>query len=97
MDYWAMARYDFGLNDEEFLSLTFLQFDLLQKRKEEEDRTAFLQAGIVAAATYNVWRGKGEPLIDPWKFVPGEKPRAQDPMEQAVTLRGFFRKHGKNV
>jgi hypothetical protein len=50
---WAIARYDFGLQEEEVGKLNLREYDALSKRKQAERNDARLNAGIIAAAILN--------------------------------------------
>jgi len=85
-----LARFDLDLSDAEFGRLTLEQFDGLLERKREQDKLAFLQAGIVAASIYNAnpFRGQGAKAVDPLDFVPGyqKQTRQQTVAEQVQAL-----------
>ena len=70
--------------------MTLAQFDALLDRKREQDKLAFLQTGMVAAAIYNAnpFRGQGAKAVDPLDFVPGyqKQNRQQTVDEQVQTL-----------
>ncbi|VVB52227.1 Uncharacterised protein [uncultured archaeon] len=83
--------------------MTSAEFELLLARKRQADRQAYFQAGIVAAAVinYSLARGEDHKLMDPWDFVPGGNPNAEDekvdltkmsPEEQAAYVKGIFSK-----
>jgi hypothetical protein len=50
-----------------------------------------LCAGIVAAATYNVWRGEGSPPITAADFLPDERPEKSEEEIEAAAV-AFFEK-----
>lgn len=68
---WAVARYDFGLSDEEFGKLTPPQFWRLWERRTVNFRRQCYLHGITAAATYNVRRTDWkQDVLSPMDFVP---------------------------
>lgn len=68
---WAVARYDFGLTDEEFGKLTPTQFQLLWERRTANFRRQCYLHGITAAATYNVQRTDWkQETLSPMDFIP---------------------------
>lgn len=68
---WAVARYDFGLTDEEFGELTVPQFWLLWQRQQMTFRRDCYLAGIQASATYNVHRTEQKQRVfTAFDFVP---------------------------
>jgi hypothetical protein len=50
--------YDFGLTEEQFLSLTPVKFRALSKRHEHKNQLQDYRAGVVASLLYNIYRGK---------------------------------------
>ena len=78
---WAVARYDLGLSDREFGELTSVEFEALLDRRTEERNRAQLNAGIVAAAICNAFRGQDSKPVSPIDFVPDYKEKAQRPQQ----------------
>lgn len=58
MDAWAVAIYDFGLTEEQFLDLTPAKFRALGKRHELKNQLEDYRAGVIASLLYNINRGK---------------------------------------
>ena len=57
--------------------------DALLERKSAEQREARICAGIVAAATVNLWRGKDDPPVSAEDFAPDwrDQTEGRDPDE----------------
>jgi hypothetical protein len=69
-----MARYDFGLNDEEFGSLTPGEFNALCKRRNIKIRYERYANAITASAIYNCnCPDRDTPLVTAFDFVRDEK------------------------
>jgi hypothetical protein len=58
LDAWAVAVYDFGLTEEQFLDLTPAKFRALSKRHELKNQLEDYRAGVIASLLYNIHRGK---------------------------------------
>ena len=70
MEFWAIARYDLGLTDDEFWELTPLQFKALRKRQEIEFRHKCFVAAIAAADYRNAHRYEsGDKVWSPLDYV----------------------------
>jgi hypothetical protein len=59
------------LTDDEFGELTPELFDALLKRKEANDKVAFIRTGIIAASIVNHSFSPPEKPVSPMDFVPG--------------------------
>jgi hypothetical protein len=58
LDAWAVAVYDFGLPEEQFLDLTPAKFRALSKRHEHRNQLEDYRAGVIASLLFNIHRGK---------------------------------------
>ena len=93
LDLWAIGRYDLGLSDEDFGSLTPALFEALLIRRTAETKQDYLRSGIVAAAVINSSMAAPKEPVHPIEFVPGEtKPEEPDlttlsPEEQQVSVK----------
>jgi len=68
---WAIARFDLKLTEEEVGQLTFLEYDVLLKRKHMDDDRARLNAGYIYAAIYNTAMGDpNREAVQPTDVVP---------------------------
>jgi hypothetical protein len=84
----AIARYDFGLNDEEFGRLTLPEFhDLWERRRINFRRQIYLH-GLVASAVYNGRRTDWKQhVFSPFDFIPRSAEDTQHD-EIVLALRG---------
>jgi hypothetical protein len=55
---------------------------------------ADIMAGVIAAATVNIWRGKGEEAIQPCEMIGEAKPEPTRE-EMAAGLNGFMNTMGR--
>lgn len=79
---WAIARFDFGLTDDEFGDLTYKLFDALVARKESEEKKQFMRTGMVASAVMNFSMCHPDKHVSMMDFVPGhEEKKDLDKME----------------
>lgn len=72
-----MARFDLGLEDEEFGDLTYRQLDALVERLKERERKEYIRTGIVAAAVINFSYRPPEKPAKILDFVPDMQEEAR--------------------
>jgi len=93
-----VARYDLGLSDDEFGSMTYALLDALVKRKEAQDRNDFLRSGNIAAAVINFSDRAPDRQVSPMDFVPQREEEKVDlrrmtPLEEAeYVMNQLFKK-----
>ena len=86
---WAIARYDFGLTQEEFGRLTPGMFKALLSRKQARFREQLYLAGITASMVWNMTPKKSDKALSPWDFVPDpEAETRRDELKRNVSA--FF-------
>ncbi|MGB8990068.1 MAG: hypothetical protein WCC37_25955 [Candidatus Sulfotelmatobacter sp.] len=87
-----MARYDFGLSDEEFEELTPVEFKGLGTRRVIAIKYQRFAGAQSAAATYNVNRGEESPIITAMDFVRDDEKQAE--MERKRNMRRVLNQLG---
>ena len=71
LDWWAFGRYNLGLSEDEFWSLTLAQFDALTKRYNYEQEWLDYRAALICAVIANVNRNpKKHKAFQPKDFMP---------------------------
>jgi hypothetical protein len=85
---WAIGRYDLHLSDEEFWSLTPLQFHSLVARFDAQCDREFMAAGVVASMVGNCHLAQGADPLTPDMFVPhrGGEDQSNDAEQSAILL-----------
>jgi hypothetical protein len=68
---WAVARYDFGLTNEQFGELTPAMFVALLERRWQEFRRGMYGQAVVAAQNYNLHRPEDAAMLSAMDFIPG--------------------------
>lgn len=83
---WATAIAA-GVPNELFWEITPQELAEILKQKREQERAAYLRAGLVAATIVNVNRKRGSRMVQPSDFI-RELPRDEDFMdvEEAVAM-----------
>ena len=69
---WAVARYDLGLSEQEFYSITPRQLDALAKRKEYETRHTELLFAQLTSYLINFSTVRPKEPVKPADFMPSE-------------------------
>jgi hypothetical protein len=65
-----MGRYDLGLTDREFWTLTLRDFDALVDRREASLRFENLRSAVICCVVANLFRGKNSRPYKPGDFLP---------------------------
>lgn len=96
-----MARYDFGLSQEEFGKLTPGMFAALLKRKAVEFNTQLYLAGLTASMIFNRSRTKDtDPILTAFDFVPetnGEDPKVAQLKQNLLSLFSMLRRGEQDI
>lgn len=89
---WSIARYDLGLSDVEFYSLTPRQFDALVKRRERDVVTTEFLFAQLTAAVVNFSTCRPKETVHPRDFMPSEFGKQTQPAKR-VRMTKKVRKH----
>jgi len=95
---WAIARYDFGLPEDEIGRLNFLEFDALMRRKGMADDRLRLNAGFIYAAINNTAQGDpNRKAVQPADIVPSMHPEETPTYNLREMAPELQSKHVHNV
>jgi hypothetical protein len=61
-----------GIPHELFWELSIPEVEAVIEQRVAEQRAQTLRAGLIAATILNVHRSKGQPLVQPHDFLPGQ-------------------------
>lgn len=84
---WAIARFDFGIEEREIGRLTLGEFDALRKRHTERDHRAQILAGIIASTVWNArpFQKEGTEPASVLDFCPDlREPKAAQTEEEMI-------------
>lgn len=81
MEYWAIARYDLGLTDEDWLEMTPRQLMAIWRRRMNDAQSTELMFSRLTAAVYNTGFARPEHPFESTAFMlhPFPKPKAETP------------------
>ena len=87
---WAFGRYDLGLTEEEFWSLTPREFVALKERHEEAQEWEDYRAGVVACTIVNMLKAKSSKTYKPEDFMPTRRRKKQTPEEMLAVVENYM-------
>jgi len=91
---WAFGRYDLGLSEEEFWSLTLREYSALADRFKDAQKWLDYRTALICSTIYNMLRGSQKALM-PEYFMPGSKKRErQTPEQMLVTMNVYAAAYG---
>ena len=95
---WSVGRIDLGLTDEEFWSLTLVEFNALLKRKQTMDERGDFHAALICCVLANINRDPKHKPIEIDAFMPKKTapapPKQQDWKTMKRLVAAVFKPHG---
>lgn len=86
----SVARYDLGLNEDEFWELTPAQFDAINERHLVHRQMEDYRAGVIASILVNIHKEQGAKPAEPSDFfgsLPRSKAREMTPQQMLAYLK----------